>query len=237
MTRRKYEADCFTCEERVSSVFCKLHHDGLSILNECKNVNGYKKGQNLFFEGDSVFGLYCIYKGKIKVSKIGTNGKETIVRIASASNLLGHRSLFSDSPYAASGTVIEDAEVCFISKNTIHRLIRDNPELSFQIIDRLSREMGVAEERITSMAQKNVRERFAELLLLLKETYGVKNGKKYKLDLKLTRQEMASMIGAASENLIRLVTDFKKDGLISQEGKNIYLLDIKKIESIAQLGL
>lgn len=97
--------------------------------------------------------------------------------------------------------------------------------------------MGAAEKRLASLAQKSVREKFAELLLLLNESFGIEaeDGSR-QLDIKLTREEMASMIGVASENLIRLVTEFKKENLLKQDGKVIYLLDISKIEDLANLS-
>ena len=91
---------------------------------------------------------------------MGGDGKETIIRIASRGDLLGHRSLFSDSPYGASATVIEDAQVCFVSKSTIMTLLQESPEFAYDIIHRLSEQMGAAEERIASLAQKSNRERF-----------------------------------------------------------------------------
>ena len=163
--------------------------------------------------------------------------EKTIIRIASAGDLLGHRSLFSKSPYEASATIIEDAKICFIRKESIHKLIKENPTLSFEIINHLSEQMGAAEKRLASLAQKSVREKFAELLLLLNESFGIEaeDGSR-QLDIKLTREEMASMIGVASENLIRLVTEFKKENLLKQDGKVIYLLDISKIEDLANLS-
>lgn len=232
-TKKLATQTCETCTVQADSVFCALDKEALSVLNQGKSSNVYKRGQTLFLEGNPPFGLYCIHSGKIKVTKLSSSGKETIIRIATAGDLLGHRSFFSGAPYSASATVLEDAKVCFISKNTIQNLIQNHPTLSFEIIQYLSSQMGVSENRVASLSQKDIRERFSELLLLLKETYGVTEGSKIKLDIRLTREEMASMIGAATENLIRLVTEFKEAGLIEQEGKMIRLLNVLKIEAHA----
>ena len=85
--------------------------------------------------------------------------------------------------------------------------------------------MGNAENKLTSLHQKNVRERLAELLLSLKATHGVKEKDRWRLDLKLTREEMATMIGTANETLIRFMTEFKDAGIIEQEGKVIFIKD------------
>ncbi len=238
MLKAKPALNCHTCSGRGKSVFCNLTKEGVELLNTSKNENVYKKGQSLFIEGNPPFGLYCLHSGKIKITKTNTEGKETIVRLVGQGDILGHRSLFSNSPYTASAVIIEEALVCFISKKTILDLIKRDPALSFEIMTKISLQMGVAEERVASLAQKSQRERFSELLLLLKESYGVaeKDGR-IRLDIRLTREEMASMIGAASENLIRLVSEFKKDGLVEQEGKTLYLKEVSEIEKRANLGI
>lgn len=206
------------------------------MLNSQKNANLYKKGQNLFLEGNPPFGLFCVHSGKVKLTKVSSDGKETIVRLASSGDVLGHRSLFSDSPYSATATVVEDGMICFVSKQTVSDLIKTDPPLAIQIINRLSVQMGQAEERLASMARKSIRERFAETLLLFKESYGVQEGERVRLDISLSRDELASIVGAASENIIRLITEFKDDGYIEQEKKTLYLLNIPALEQIAGIG-
>lgn len=237
MLKAKPMLNCHSCSGRAKSIFCNLTKEAVGLLDSGKNANIYKKGQSLFIEGNPPFGLYCLHSGKIKITKTNAEGKETIVRLASQGDVLGHRSLFSDSPYTASATVIEESIVCFVSKKTIMELIKQDPSLSFEIMTKISLQMGAAEERVASLSQKSQRERFAELLLLLKESYGERGEDgRIRLDIKLTREEMASMIGAASENLIRLVSEFKRDGIIEQEGKVLYLVDITEIEKKANLG-
>ncbi|PIP95112.1 MAG: Crp/Fnr family transcriptional regulator [Bdellovibrio sp. CG12_big_fil_rev_8_21_14_0_65_39_13] len=215
---------CKDCPSRENGIFCAMELASLEDISNHKVTNVYKKGQTLFVQGNHPFGIYCVSSGNIKVSKIGSDGKESIVRIVSAGDILGHRSLFTDQFYSATATALEDTKVCFIDKKYIMKTISENPEVSLEIINKLSRDMGAAESRITSMHQKNVRERLAELFLLLKDTHGQKlDDGRWKLDLKLTREEMATMIGTANETLIRFISEFKDAGLIEQEGKTIFI--------------
>lgn len=236
MQNKSLQLNCHTCSGRTKSIFCDLHAAELSKLDSEKNANHYKKGQNLFLSGNPPFGMYCVHKGQVKITKTSAEGKETIVRIVGEGGVLGHRSLFSESPYTASATVMSDSVICFVSKQTIHDLIKADPRLSHKIISRVSEEMGAAEDKLASMARKSVRERFAETLLLLKENFGVKEDGKIRLDIKLTREEIASMVGAASENITRLITDYKNEGYISQVGKVIYIEDLSALEREASLG-
>jgi CRP/FNR family transcriptional regulator, polysaccharide utilization system transcription regulator len=235
MAYQKNQLSCHSCEGRKHGVFCNLSSKGVEDLNTDKIANLYKKDQNLFVEGNPPFGIHCIHSGKIKITKTSRSGKETIIRLAGAGEILGHRSLFSHTPYMATATVLEDSIVCFVSKAMILKLVKEDPLLSMDIMSSISRQMGAAEERIASLSNKSQKERFAEMLLLLNEAYGTTEGELRKLNIKLTREEMGSMIGAASENVIRLITEFKKEGLVSEVDKYLYLLDIEKIEQKANL--
>jgi CRP-like cAMP-binding protein len=227
---------CEKCESRGKGIFCELEHLALTEVSGNKVTNTYKKGHVIFYQGNPPFGLYCINSGKIKITKIGNDGKESIVRIASGGDVLGHRSLFSNENYTATATAMEDTAICFLDKKFIFKAIQEQPTIALNIIQKLSREMGSAEAKSASMFQKNVRERLAELLLTLAKTYGIQENKRIKLDIKLTREEIASMIGTASETVIRFITEFKDEGLIEQEGKTIYVIDEERLLEFANLN-
>ncbi len=227
---------CQNCPSKGKGIFCDLDNPELDDLSQHKVTNTYKKGQTLFVQGNHPFGLYCINSGNIKVTKTGADGKETIVRVAQGGDVLGHRSLFTSQFYTATATALEETKVCFIDKKYILKLIEEKPSVSLHVINKLSRDMGAAENKLTSLHQKNVRERLAELLLLIKETHGEECDEGIKLNIKLTREEMATMIGTANETLIRFMSEFKDEGLIEQKGKTIILKDEEKIIEWANLA-
>jgi CRP-like cAMP-binding protein len=237
MTKVLKNVACDHCESKDKGIFCQLEEVALTKVSANKVMNTYKKGQTIFFQGNPPFGLYCINSGKIKITTTGNDGKESILRIAGPGDVLGHRSLFSDDTYHATATVIEDAVICFMDKKFIYKAIETEPTVALNLIQKLSREMGSAEARSAAMAQKNVRERLAELFLMLKKTYGIQEGKRWKLDIKLTREEIASMVGTANETVIRFISEFKDEGLIEQEGKTIFIVDEKKLVEFANLNL
>jgi CRP-like cAMP-binding protein len=227
---------CETCPSRDQGIFCDLEQGGLAHVSANKITNNYKKGQTIFFQGNPPFGLYCISQGKIKVSKVGSDGKESIVRIAGPGDVLGHRSLFSKENYSATATVLEDASVCFLDKNYIYEALKKEPSIALNIIEKLSHDMGVAESRNASMSQKNARERLAELFLTFRDSYGIKEADgRIRLDIKLNRDEIASIVGTAHETIIRLVSEFKDEGILEQEGKVIFITDENKLLEFANL--
>lgn len=228
--------DCSHCHSRTKGIFCELEELSLSEVSQNKIMNTFKKGHDIFLQGNPPFGLYCINSGKIKVTKTGNDGKEVIIRIAGPGDVLGHRSLFSQENYSATATTLEETTLCFIDKKFIFSAIKKEPTVALNLIQRLSREMGNAESKSASMSQKSVKERLAELLLTLETSYGVQEGSRTKLDIKLTREEMGSMIGTSVETVIRFMTELKEDGWIEQEGKTIYILDQQALVDCANLN-
>lgn len=227
--------ECSHCPSKDSGIFCGLKDAELKELSGHKIENTYKKGQTLFMEGNPTYGIFCISKGNIKISKTGENGQEAIVRIATSGEVVGHRSLFTEEYYSATATVLEDSEICFIDKKYILELIQNNPSIALNLIQKLSKDLGQSENKIASFSSKNVREKFAEFLTIMGKTHGlVENGKK-KISLKLTREEMASIVGTATETLIRILSDFKKEGLVELDGKYIVLENEKGIAQEAGL--
>lgn len=227
---------CDKCVSKNKGIFCELEELALADVTHNKVMNTYKKGHDIFLQGNPAFGLYCINSGKIKVTKTGLDGKESIVRIASAGDVLGHRSLFSHENYSATATTLEETTICFIDKKYIFSALKKEPSIALNLIGQLSREMGSAEAKSASLSQKSVKERLCELLLTLKASYGITEGQRTKLDIKLTREEMASMIGTSVETVIRFMTELKDEGLIEQDGKVIFLLSEQGLLETANLN-
>ena len=226
---------CENCSSLGRGIFCDLEHASLDKVTNHKVMNYYKKGQTIFFQGNPPFGLYCVNSGKIKISKIGNEGKESILRIAGPGDVLGHRSLFCKENYNATATVLEDAAVCFLDKTFILSAIKTDPSISLNLIQKLSRDMGAAEVRNASMSQKNARERLAELFLTFEKNYGEDVDGRCKINIKLNREEIASLVGTAHETIIRLISEFKDEGILEQEGKTIFIKDHDKLVEFANL--
>ncbi len=224
---------CQNCSSRADSVFTALNADQLEVLSHQKGCNYYKKGQTVFFEGNNAHGIYCVHKGKIKLHKLGTEGKEHIIRFAKDGDILGYRALLSGEPFSASATVLEDASLCYIPKDGLVKLITEDPAFAMKVLELTCREMGVAADTITNLAQKPVRERLAEVLLMLKETFGLDD--ENVIDVQLTREELSNIVGTATESVIRLLSELKKEGTIELRGKKIAILNEQELIHICNL--
>lgn len=231
------KTECQSCASRLMGVFCDLKGEALEDFNRNKTTNSYKKGQVVFYEGNQAYGIYCILEGRVKLYKTGVDGRQQIVRISGAGDLVGYRSLFADEPYHATAEALEESTICCIDKNAFFPVLSKHPTLAFNIIKKLSRELRSAEDLATSIAQRSVRERMAELLLMLKETYGKPGKKGVRIDLKLSREELAEMIGITQETAIRLLSEFRQDGLIEVHERDITVLNTKGLLDTARLEI
>jgi len=214
---------CNACEVRFTSVLNKASKEHIAQINLQKVCNVYRKGQIIFHEGAQPFGIFCVNSGKIKLSHLGDDGKEQIIRLLKTGDITGYRALLSGVRYAASAIVLEDAHVCFIPKDLFVNILKEDAGLAFEIMKLLSDELHRAELQLTHLAQKPVRERLAETLLFIKETYGYEEDGQT-LNIRFSREEIANLVGTATESIIRLLSEFKRDGLLELEGKRIKVI-------------
>ncbi len=234
MSLEHSQLDCKTCTQRFASVLCKVKYNSIEQINEERICTFYKKGQVIFHEGSRPFGIYCVNSGKIKLSKFGDDGKEQLLRLVKPGDLMGYRSLLSQDKYSVSAVALEDSGVCFIPKELFMGILQKDGAFSMEIMKLLSDDLRKAEISITHLAQRPVRERLAEALLFIKESYGFEADNST-LNLKLSREELANLVGTATETVIRLLSEFKSDNIISLEGKKIKVISHAKLVSTANL--
>lgn len=219
---------CEQCIVREFSSLKALNKDELLKIANCKSSYTIKKGEPIFEEGENVNGIFCVKDGVCKLSKLSANGKDQIVKLVTKGELLGQRSMISEEPVNLSAIALEDMEVCFIPKAEIMGLFTQNNAFSMNVMKTICGDLKEADEHMVDMAQKTVKERLAATLLYLHSTFGVNADGT--LRLQLSREELASIIGTATESCIRLLSDFNKGGLIEIKGKKITLKDLPKLK-------
>lgn len=224
---------CEICPFRYKTVFKHFTKEELDQITFEKGCNGYKRGNIIYHEGNRGNGIYCVNKGIIKIYKTGLDGKEQIIRFAKQGDIIGYRSILSNEPACTTTKAIEDAVLCFIPAKTLLTLVKNNPDFSMELIKLSCKELGEANKFILDIAQKTVRERLAEVLLLLKDSFGL--DEENVLQVSLTREELANIVGTATESVIRLLSEFKADKLIQLNGRKIKLLDLKKLDKISNI--
>lgn len=227
-------ADCLHCAKRFTNIFCNPAYDSVEEINEEKICTTYKKGEVIFKENTNAHGVFCVNSGKLKLSKRGDDGKEQIIRLAKPGDPMGYRSLLGGDRYNASAVALEDSNVCFISKEIFLKILKKDSTLSLEMMRMLSDDLKKAENKITHLAQKPVRERLAEALLFIKETYGFEADGKT-IDASFTREDIANIVGTATETAIRLLSELNKDEIIKLKGKKIEILSLEKLVQVAHI--
>ena len=223
---------CEQCIVRQLSSLKELTRDELIRISHCKTSKIIKRGEILFNEGDHVNGVFCIKDGVCKVSKMSENGRDQVIKLVKKGDLLGERSLITGGPANLTASALNDMEICFIPKEEIVRDLKRNNNFTMSMLKDLAESLRNADEVIVDMAQKTVKQRLAETLIHLDKKI-VKDDEGY-IDVYLTREDIANIIGTATESAIRILSDFKKNGLIDFKGKRISILDVRGLERIAQ---
>jgi CRP/FNR family transcriptional regulator, polysaccharide utilization system transcription regulator len=224
---------CDQCSLENGSLFKYLTREEVDMINFEKEFRQFRRGDILYNEGSRISGFYCIHTGIIKVFKTGLDGKEQIIRFAKPGDIIAYRSVLSNEVACTSARVIEDSQVCFIPSEILISLVKSNSAYALEILKLACHELGEANSFITDIAQKTVRERLAEILLLLLTDFGL-DDQNY-LQISLTREELANIVGTATESVIRLLSEFKTDKLVELNGRRIKILNKKGLEKISNV--
>jgi len=220
-------------EERLQQVFNDqtferaLTAEDFAKYSAGKEQLKFHKGAILFEDGETPNGVYFLNKGTAKLSKQGVYGKDQILRFIKEGDLIGYRSLLCGEVFQARAEAMTDIEATFLPSGIFLHLLEVMPQLSFVMLQKIAFELGESSNTVTFLAQKTVRERLAEILLLLEQKLGTDPEGFIKISL--TREEIANIIGTATESAIRLISEFKNDKLIEVEGRNIKILNREKL--------
>ncbi|HOK37054.1 MAG TPA: Crp/Fnr family transcriptional regulator [Bacteroidales bacterium] len=224
------ESGCKSCALLFKNVFKKLSSEQFEYLDSVRNCIILKKGKVLYEEGNRITGIYCIKSGVVKIYKTGIEGKEQIIKFAKGGDIFGYRSVINNEPACTGVTALEDTLLCQIPSSDLFKLLRENADFALEMLHIACKELDQSNRFITDIAQKSVKERLAEILLHLKNEFGVNN--EDMINLTLTREELANIIGTATESVIRLLSEFKTEGLIEIHGRKIKIKNESKLKKI-----
>ena len=199
-------------------------------VSACKTGKIYKKGQVIFEEGETLNGVYCVRDGVCKLTKLSENGKDQVVKLVVKGGLLGKRSLVTEQKTNLSAVALNDMEMCFIPKSEIMNDLAKNPKFTMDVLKKMANDLKDSDISLVNMAQKSVKRRMAEILIYIYDNFGT-NADDY-LNIVISREDYASIVGTATESAIRILSQFKKEGLISTKGKQIKIEDYGNLKWI-----
>jgi len=218
---------------KSESVLTDLPSDDFKLLTSHKTEQVYKKGEIIFREGAYPAGIFFIIDGKVKKYKLDKDGREQIIYVANTGELLGYHAVLSEDRYPDSAAALEESRIAFVPKEDFLETLQQSELLSRRLLKTLSHEFAVLANSLTLFAQKSVRERLALQLIVLREKYKVNFQSGMPVEINMSRDDLASLVGTARESVVRVLTEFKEMGILETKGRKIIVLDVNKLIGIA----
>ena len=202
----------------------------LKSFVEGRKLDKYKKKQVIFSEGNHPNCLYYIEKGKVKVYKTNDNGKELTVSLYSSGDFFGYTSLLQGNTYQKSAEAIADSEIAAIPKSEFEELINSNPEIAKKFINLLAKNVSEKEQQLLNIAYNSLRKKVADALVSVQHKFKKNDDEQFVLNM--SRENLSTIAGTATESLIRTLSEFKSEKIIDIKGGNIIILDSDKLQKM-----
>jgi CRP-like cAMP-binding protein len=224
--------DCFDCDYRNHNVLLCATHETITRINEEKGYQAFKKGEYLFHAGDSSSGFFFIKNGLVRTFTHLTSGKEQTFALKTSGDWVGFRDCISDSAFNHDAIAIEDTQACFITRDLVETLVQSDSNFQKEVFRQMAKEWRESEEQIVSLGTKQVHEKLAEILIVLDNAQGSRN----QVELKITRDVLATFIGTKTETLVRALSDLKARDFISVDKNRIDILNREALYSLSKIA-
>lgn len=217
--------DCFVLK------YCP--EDWYFSIRDKITLGSYGKGQKVIFKGSPVQWICIVHTGKLKIYNENNHGREVILRLAKAGDIIGYSAMGDKLIYSSSASAIEDTSVCFIPKNVFLELVMSNPEVTGHIMMHLLEELRKAEVRINNLALYSVKQRIANVLLMMNE---LREDKTSGFNVALTRREIADYAATSPEETSRIISSFSKEGIVRVDKKKnkMFLLKPEELQRLIE---
>lgn len=217
---------------KSESVLKDLPPEDIQLLTANKSEQVYKKGEIIFREGGFPSGIFFITAGKVKKYKVNKEGKEQIIYVANTGELIGYHAILADDRYPDSAAALEESKIAFIPREDFLGVLKQSEILNRRLLKTLSHEFAVLANSLSMFAQKSVRERLALQLIVLREKYKVDFQPGKPVEINMSRDDLANLVGTARENIVRVLGEFKEANILQTQGRKIIVLDVTKLIAI-----
>jgi CRP/FNR family transcriptional regulator, cyclic AMP receptor protein len=225
--------NCLTCKMRSEHIFCDLPPLALQTFEHIKSPIAYPEGSILFLEGQAPRGVFVLCKGRVKLSLSANDGKTLILKLAEPGEVLGLSATVAGKPYELSAETMDTCQVNFVKRDDFLRFLKLHVEVCYKVAEQLSKKYNSTCQELRSLGlSHSAGERLAKLLLEWNSKYGaaLKNGR---MNMSLTHEEIAQMIGTSRETVTRLLTDFKERHILQGMGATLTIIDMPTLRQIA----
>jgi CRP/FNR family transcriptional regulator len=191
------------------------------------------EGELVFYEGLPAYGLYVLCEGKIKVAKRTKDGRSQILKLLAPGEVLGEKTLFDQETYTCYAKALEPSRLMFIAREDFLAFMRRYPEVAFRLIEKLSRELKAFGDKLVEITAYSAKERMARVLLELARAFGKETPEGLDIGAELPRSELAEMAGVTTETAVRILSEFKEQGILSLSGRRIIILKREELQALA----
>ena len=202
----------------------------LDDLKDDSNTNTYKKKQVIYKEGSHPHYLYYILTGKVKTYKTHDDGKDLVIDLYNEGDFFGYVSLLEGTSYKESAESMEETELALIPRKDFEELINSNPVTAQKFVGLLAKNLAEKEKQLLGIAYNTLRKKVAEALISLQKKYHTNKKEPYVIDI--SRDDLATIAGTATESLIRTLSDFKSEDLIDIKSGKVVIGDNRKLENM-----
>lgn len=216
-------------QDGLNEMLGQIHGiEDIKKLSERQQVKHYRKKDVIYSDGDSPQGLYLLNSGKVKMYKSHESGKDLIIKLLQPGDFFGYMALLEDEFHALTAEALEDCEVTIFPAEDFYKLLT-HPQVMQQFVSMLTGNIQSEQEKLIALAYSSVRKRTAESLLELRARYhDLKSDLPF--SIAISREDLAKMVGTATESLIRTLSDFRAEGIIDINGSNITIVNLQKLE-------
>ena len=238
MTDNKFSHKCATCPTRHKTEWRDLSAPELEIVEQAKHAREYEPGEIIFSQGDTGSGVYCIQKGLVGARYIDVDGNSALLRLNGAGSTVGYRAFLAKQPHNSSAEVLSPSFICFIEGAALTKLLIASPQVGERFLQHAVADIGNTEALYARSLTGSVKSKFLHLIMVFYKQHGFQDvSGSLRVELPVSRTDIAAMIGVQPESISRLVRTLQNDGLLQFEGRKVLIADMNAILYEAGLTL
>ncbi len=236
MSGKSIGLNCFTCQSRERTEWCSLTEDELTLLDKAKGAKEYDAGELVFNQGDDCLGVHCIESGLIGLRSYDAEGHSVLVRLKGPGETMGYQFFLTGSEYSLNAEVILPSRICFIDRGLVRQFLTLNPLLGLRFLETEARELTTADDKFVRTVTQTAKIRVLHILMVLYERFGRTTDDGHPiLELPLSRQDLAALIGVTPESISRAIQKIENERIVRFDGRTVVFNDMEMLFS--EIGL
>lgn len=212
-------------------LFSELNDEELNKLETITKKRTYSKRQYIFMEGEPREAVYFIQKGSVKIFKVDENGNEQVINLLQKGEMFPHIGFFDMTPYPATAEIIETAELFVIRIDDFDNLLIEQPAIALKVMKIMGQKLLNLQQRVQELISQDTFHRTVRTLLRLADEVGEPNDQEVRINMPITNQDFANMVGSTRETINRVLGQLKREALLETDRHGIFIYDLQKLKN------